>query len=209
MNWSLLFFANSVLLGAGLAMDAFSVSIVNSIQEPDMKYDKRFLTAGVYALFQFAMPMIGWICVHTITEKFTAFQKFIPWIALTLLLYIGIKMIWESIHSDNKECKACAKKTCENCASRKTSRLALGLLLLQGIATSIDALSVGFAIAEYGAPMALAASLIIAIVTFIICMAGLLIGRAAGKRLSDRAQIVGGCILIFIGIEIFVRGLIG
>lgn len=206
MNWSLLFFANSVLLGAGLAMDAFSVSIVNALSEPDMKCGKRFLTAGVYALFQFAMPMIGWICVHTIAQKFTAFQKFIPWIALVLLLYIGIKMIWESLHSDNKECKACKKTTCANCASRKTSRLALGLLLLQGIATSIDALSVGFATAEYGLAMALASSLIIAAVTFAICMAGLLIGRAAGNRLSDRAQILGGCILIFIGTEIFVRG---
>ena len=207
MDWNFIFFLNSALLGVGLAMDAFSVSIVNALSEPDMKCGKRFLTAGVYAFFQFAMPMIGWLCVHTVAEKFTAFQKFIPWIALTLLLYIGIKMIWESLHSDNKECKACAKKTCENCASRKTSRLALGLLLLQGIATSIDALSVGFATAEYRLAMALVSSLIIAAVTFAICMAGLLIGRAAGKRLSDRAQIVGGCILIFIGIEIFVRGI--
>ena len=207
MNWSLLFFANSVLLGVGLAMDAFSVSIVNALSEPDMKCGKRFLTAGVYAFFQFAMPMIGWLCVHTVAEKFTAFQKFIPWIALILLLYIGIKMIWESLRSDNQECKACKKNTCKDCASRKTSRLALELLLLQGIATSIDALSVGFATAEYGLAMALVSSMIIAVITFAICMAGLLIGRAAGKRLSDRAQIVGGCILIFIGIEIFVRGI--
>lgn len=153
------------------------------------------------------MPMIGWLCVRAIAEQFTAFQKFIPWIALVLLLYIGGKMIIESLLDKSEECKACKKKSCQNCAERKTSSLAFGLLILQGIATSIDALSVGFATARYDALMALVSSLIIAGVTFAICMAGLLIGRAAGKRLSSRAQILGGAILIFIGLEIFVRGL--
>ena len=208
MDWNFIFFANSVLLGAGLAMDAFFVSIVNALSEPDMKRTKRCLVAGVYAFFQFAMPMIGWLCVHSIAEKFTAFQKFIPWIALILLLYIGAKMIVESLRGQSEECKACEKKSCQNCEARKTSSLAFGLLLLQGIATSIDALSVGFATAQYNALMALVSSLIIALVTFAICMAGLLIGRAAGKRLSDCAQIFGGAILIFIGLEIFIRGLL-
>ena len=206
MNWSLLFFANSVLLGVGLAMDAFSVSIVNAISEPEMRSKKRCLVAGVYAFFQFAMPMIGWLCVHTVTQIFTAFQKFIPWIALALLLYIGAKMIVESIRSQSQECKNCQKKSCGGCSANKAKPLSLSTLLLQGIATSIDALSVGFTIAEYGAMMAAAASLIIAAVTFGICMTGLLIGKAAAKNLSSRAQIVGGCILIFIGLEIFVRG---
>lgn len=206
MDWNFIFFANSVLLGAGLAMDAFSVSIVNALAEPGMSRAKRCLVAGVYAFFQFAMPMIGWLCVHTVAEKFTAFQKFIPWIALALLAYIGIKMIVESLRGQSEECKGCQKSDCKNCAARTTSVLAFGALLLQGIATSIDALSVGFATAEYNALMALVSSLIIALVTFAICMAGLLIGRAAGKRLSDKAQILGGAILIFIGLEIFVRG---
>ena len=207
MDWNFIFFFNSLLLGTGLAMDAFSVSIVNALSEPQMSLKKRCLVAGTYAFFQFTMPMIGWLCVRAIAEKFTAFQKFIPWIALVLLLYIGGKMIIESLLDKSEECKACEKQSCQNCAERKTSSLALGLLLLQGIATSIDALSVGFATARYDALMALVSSLIIAGVTFAICMAGLLIGRAAGKRLSSRAQILGGAILIFIGLEIFVRGL--
>lgn len=206
MNLSLLFFANSVLLGIGLAMDAFSVSIVNAISEPQMRTKKRCLIAGVYAFFQFAMPMIGWLCVHTIAQIFTAFQKFIPWIALVLLLYIGVKMIVESICFQSQECKNCKKKNCGGCEANKAKPLALATLLLQGIATSIDALSVGFTIAEYGTAMAAAASLVIAAVTFGICMTGLLIGKAAAKNLSARAQTFGGCILIFIGIEIFVRG---
>ena len=206
MDWSLLFLANSLLLGIGLAMDAFSVSIVNAISEPGMRAKKRCLVAGVYAFFQFLMPMVGWLCVHTIAEAFTAFQKFIPWIALALLSYIGVKMIVESIRSQNEECKGCEKSDCQNCPSNKKKALAPATLLAQGVATSIDALSVGFTTAEYALAMAAVSSLIIAAVTFAICMTGLLIGKAASKGLSKRAQIVGGAILIFIGLEIFVRG---
>ena len=188
MAWNFVFFANSVLLGVGLAMDAFSVSIVNALAEPKMGRARRCAIAGVYALFQFAMPMIGWLCVHTIARLFSAFQKFIPWIALVLLLYIGGKMIWESIHAQNEECKDCQNRDCENCAANKPKALALSTLLLQGVATSIDALSVGFTIAEYGALMATVAALVIAVVTFAICMTGLLIGKAAGKKLSEQLQ---------------------
>ena len=79
--------------------------------------------------------------------------------------------------------------------------------MLQGIATSIDALSVGFTIADYGLIMAFVASLIIAVVTFVICMIGLLIGKKAGQYLSSKATILGGIILILIGIEIFIKGI--
>ena len=194
-----LFFINSVLLGVGLAMDAFSVSIANALNEPDMRKSKMYGVAGTYGFFQFAMPMIGWICVHTIAEKFKAFQKFIPWIALILLLYIGGKMIIECA----KEHKA--QKENDNAAEKK-STLTFGTLMIQGIATSIDALSVGFTIAGYNTVAALVSSLIIAVVTFIICMVGLLIGKKVGEKLSGKAEIFGGIILIAIGIEIFVKG---
>ena len=78
--------------------------------------------------------------------------------------------------------------------------------MIQGIATSIDALSVGFTIAEYGWFMAFAAALIIAVVTFVICIGGLVIGKKFGTKLSNKAQILGGVILIVIGIEIFITG---
>lgn len=92
MEWNFLFFMNSVLLGVGLAMDAFSVSLANGMNEKNMKKSRMAYIAGVYAFFQFLMPMIGWICVHTIVQVFGQFQKFIPWIALILLLYIGGKL---------------------------------------------------------------------------------------------------------------------
>lgn len=192
MEWSLLFFFNSILLGVGLAMDAFSVSMANGLNEPKMKKGKMCGIAGVFAGFQALMPMIGWTCVHTIARYFKMFQKFIPWIAFFLLLFIGIKMLTEGIRN--------------KASDGEKQGVGIGALLIQGIATSIDALSVGFTISEYGWLMALVAALIIAAVTFLICMAGLMIGKKFGTKLSNKAQILGGIILIIIGLEIFITG---
>ncbi len=194
MNWSFVFLLNSVLLGVGLAMDAFSVSMANGLNEPRMRKSKMCVIAGVFAGFQFAMPMTGWICVHTIVQYFTAFEKFIPWIALTLLGFIGGNMLLEGIRSKGGD--------------EENHELGAAALLVQGIATSIDALSVGFTIAEYGWLMAFTAALIIAVVTFAICIVGVEIGKKFGTKLSNRAQILGGVILIAIGIEIFVTGIV-
>ncbi len=200
MEWNLIFFVNSVLLGVGLAMDAFSVSIANALNESQMKKSRMCFIAGVYAFFQFAMPMIGWICVHTIVEYFKSFEKFIPWIALLLLLYIGGKMILEAVRGEPEDEKS-------DGSANTAAKLTFATLLIQGVATSIDALSVGFTIADYGLLMALAASLIIAAVTFAICMTGLLIGKKAGDKLGSKATLIGGLILVGIGIEIFVKGI--
>ena len=188
-----LFIINSILLGVGLAMDAFSVSLANGLNEPGMKKGRMSVIAGVFGIFQTLMPLIGWICVHTIVTVFTAFEKFIPWIALILLAYIGGKMILEGIRNKAGE--------------EEESRLGGGALLVQGVATSIDALSVGFAIAEHTTLMAVSASVIIGVVTFIICMCGLAIGKKFGMKLSGKASILGGVILILIGLEIFFTGI--
>lgn len=192
MDFNIGFIITSILLGAGLAMDAFSVSLANGLNEPNMKHRRMFFIAGTFAFFQFLMPMIGWICVHTIAQHFVAFEKFIPWIALILLCFIGGKMLIEGIKNKDEEQESCAV-----CASA---------LFVQGIATSIDALSVGFTIAEYNIVNALISCLIIGIVTFIICTAGLFLGKKFGTRLAGKASILGGAILIIIGIEIFITG---
>ncbi len=192
MEWSFVFFFNSILLGVGLAMDAFSVSLANGLNEPKMKRGKMCMVAGVFALFQALMPMLGWVCVHTIVQYFESFEKLIPWIALGLLLFIGGKMLVEGIKNKDGE--------------EEKVGVGLGALLIQGVATSIDALSVGFTISDYGFVMAFVCSLLIAIVTFIICMAGLFIGRKFGTKLANKATILGGAILVFIGIEIWVTG---
>ena len=89
---NLIFFVNGILLGLGLAMDAFSISLANGLNEPKMTFTKMSIISGCYAFFQFLMPMIGWVCVHTILQKFKAFEKWIPWIALALLAFIGVKI---------------------------------------------------------------------------------------------------------------------
>ena len=194
MNSLAVLIVNSILLGIGLAMDAFSVSIANGLNEPKMKKSKFFSIAGVFAFFQALMPLTGWICVHTVIKYFKIFEKFIPWIALILLVFIGMKMIIEAVRNNGKE--------------EAAGVLTIRLLIVQGIATSIDALSAGFTIAEYGILSALLCAGIISVVTFIICTAGLLIGKKVGDKLSTKAQIFGGIILIGIGLEIFVSGMI-
>ncbi len=190
MNLGFSFFFNSILLGVGLAMDAFSVSLANGLNDPKMKKGKMAGVAGIFSVFQFAMPLIGWICVSTIVQYFKAFEKCIPWIALILLGYIGGKMLYEGIKNKNSD--------------EEKPAVGIGALLIQGVATSIDALSVGFTIADYKLPEAILACLLIGIVTFFICLSGIAIGKKAGTKLAGKADIIGGVILIFIGLEIFI-----
>ena len=192
MKWNVLFFLNSVLLGAGLAMDAFSVSLANGLNEPLMSRGKMCRIAGVFAFFQALMPMTGWLCVHTVVRYFQAFTKCIPWIALFLLAFIGGKMLKEGLGGTGD--------------GEEAPKLGAGVLLLQGVATSIDALSVGFTIAEYELLMAAVCALIIAAVTFVICFAGLETGKKFGTKFAGRATVLGGVILILIGLEIFFTG---
>lgn len=195
MDWSFLFFFNSALLGVGLAMDAFSVSLANGLHEPKMGLGRMCGIAGVFAGFQALMPLLGWGAVHTFIEYFQSFEKFIPWIALILLTFIGGKMLVEGIRGGEEE--------------ETQAGLSFGALLVQGIATSIDALSVGFTIADHNAPMAIVCALVISIVTFVICMGGLMLGKKFGTKLANKASLLGSFILIAIGIEIFISGLIG
>ena len=222
MSSIFIFVFNSILLGVGLAMDAFSVSVANSLANPDMNRSERRRIAGAFAFFQFLMPMIGWVCVHTIVRMFNSFQVFIPWIALILLAFIGGNMIREGLHPDESGEIECPKdgylcpKTRRLCprdgkecpvSESKPAHLSTHTLILQAVATSIDALSVGFAIAEYNGLMAFAASLIIAAVTLVICLGGIRIGTKAAGKLEGRASILGGLILIGIGLEIWISNI--
>ena len=188
----MLFFVNSAMLGVGLAADAFSVSLANGMNETTMKKGRMAKVAGIFAGFQALMPLIGWVCVHTVLQYFQMFETLIPWIALLLLCYIGGKMLIEGIQNKEEE----------------TEVKALGIkeLVIQGIATSIDALSVGFTIAEYGPLMAVVCALIIGVLTFFICFAGIGIGKISGTLFANKATILGGVILIVIGLEIFITG---
>ncbi|MBQ8844693.1 MAG: manganese efflux pump [Clostridia bacterium] len=195
MDFSVVFFLNSILLGIGLAMDAFSVSLANGLNNPNIKKIKVFLTSLMFGLFQGLMPMIGWVCVYTIVEKFKIFEHIIPWIALVLLVFIGAKMIYE-----------CVKKKEES--ETEIKKLGFLTILVQAIATSIDALSVGFTISNYNFLNAFVCALIIAFITFLLCVIGNIIGKKFGTKFSSKSEILGGIILIAIGLEIFISGMI-
>ena len=190
------FFLENALLGVGLAMDAFSVSLANGLREPQMGRGRMAKIAGVYGIFQYLMPLLGWVCVHTVVSLFSSLEKIIPWIAFALLGWIGGKMLWEGLREQNDPDGAPADR-----------RLTARDLLMQGIATSIDALSVGFTIEQYDFGTANVASLLIGGVTFALCMAALLIGKRLGTKLSRYASLLGGIILIGIGFKIFLGGL--
>lgn len=192
MGYGLDFYVLALMLGAALAMDAFSVSLAGGLHEPHMKRNRMCMIAGVFAGFQAVMPMIGYVCARTVVTLFGAFEKAIPWIALVLLCIIGGKMLFDGLRRKKDE---------------EVPAVRFGVLMLQGVATSIDALSVGFSVFEsYGVGKMLVGVLIIACVTFVICIGGLLIGRKAGTAIGGRAEIIGGIILIAIGIEIFIKG---
>ena len=191
----IMFFVTNVLLGLGLAMDAFSVSLADGLADRCMRRRDMVRIAAIFAAFQGLMPLVGWICVHTGVEIFSFFGVLVPWIALGLLGYIGGGMIYDGLKKgdDAPVCPA--------------ERLGLRVLLVQGVATSIDALSVGFTIAEYTFPDALLAVGLIAAVTFVVCFVGVLLGRTFGTRLAGRATVLGGILLIGIGLEIFISHL--
>ena len=200
MNAELLI--TSALLGAGLAMDAFSVSVANGLADKGMRLRRMIAIAGTFAGFQFAMPMIGWVVVKRAAEAFEWFSPLIPWIALVLLIIIGGGLLKDGI----SELRSSKTEDTAEAPEDGITKLSFAALMMQGVATSIDALSVGFTTASYNRTQALLSSAIIGVVTLAICLAGLKIGRKLGELLSGRASILGGLILIGIGLEIWIKG---
>lgn len=186
---------NGCLLGFGLAMDAFSVSLANGLNYPKMKRNKMIGIAATFAVFQGLMPLIGWFLVTRLASVFSVISPIIPWAALALLLFIGGKMLFEGLRPCECEDGPCPDK-----------ELTPSALAIQGIATSIDALSVGLTIADLTFAEALLESGIIALLTFFICAFGIYLGKKFGMKLSGGASILGGAILIAIGFKIFFFG---
>jgi putative Mn2+ efflux pump MntP len=215
MTWTTII-VTSLFLGVALAMDAFSASIANGLNEPHMKLNKSLAIPGTYAFFQFAMPMLGWVCVHFLAEAFSIIGDYIvPWVAFLLLSFIGGKMIVECVRenkSKKQEQTAMGqqkKGEGVNVQHPQNARVLTPFaLFVQGVATSIDALSVGLETAAYSWFQALISSLIIAVLTFMICMAGLIIGKKLGDKFRY-AGVLGGVILILIGIKSIIGFILG
>ncbi|MGM9972000.1 MAG: manganese efflux pump MntP family protein [Anaeroplasmataceae bacterium] len=190
------FFITSILLGIGLAMDATCVSMTNGLREPNIKLPKVLLIAFFFGFFQGAMPLIGYFCGHALLKYI---EKFIPWIALILLVFLGSKILFD-VYKEKKNSSSEEKLP-------TVIKLTIGALFVQAIATSIDALSVGLTFSDYKVSHAIVCSLIIALCTFIICVPAVYIGKKFGTLLESKAQILGAIVLIGIGIWIFINGM--
>lgn len=182
---------NSFILGLGLAMDAFSICVANTMDNKYNKNVKTVIMPLIFAFFQFLMPLIGYLFVNVLSDNIAIINNCIHIISFLVLSYIGIKMIYESIVN---------KKNNINDSQDNSS---FKLILVQGLVTSIDALSAGFAFSSYNIQSAIIASVVIGIVTFIMCVIGANIGRKVGTILTDNAKIYGGIILILIGLRIY------
>jgi len=192
----------SLGLGVGLAMDASAVSMANGLNDNKMRLRKILLIAGMFGLFQGLMPLLGYMLGHTLYEALDFIEKYhvVPIVALVILFIVGIRMAVDGINCIIDRRKG-IEKECE------ISHLTIKALIIQAIATSIDALSVGIAIADYSVTNAIICALIIAIVTFLICIPSVFIGKKVGLKLGPAAQILGGSILIVIGFIIFFTGI--
>lgn len=179
-------------LGVGLAMDASAVSMANGFNANCATKKKALLIAFLFGLFQGLMPLIGYFIAHTIL--FDLISKFAPIVSLVVLSIIGGKMFIDGLKKEEDDC---------NC-----STLTFKVLLIQAIATSIDALSVGLVLANLEPMTAILASVVIAIVTFILSLISVFIGKKFGTILQNKAQLLGGIILVIIGVFLFIKGVL-
>lgn len=183
-------------LGIGLSMDACAISMSNGLSEPNMKKTKIFMVGLFCGFFQFLMPLIGFLSITLLDSILgggftTTFSYLIPWIALIALSYLGIKMIVEAVKRNSNE------------ESEQKRTLSVSTLLVQAIVTSIDAFSVGLILANYKMLEAFYTFIVIGIITFILSVVSVYIGKKFGLVLKKKSEIIGGSILVIIGLEIF------
>lgn len=186
-------FITLFLMGVGLAMDAFAVSICKGLSMRKVNKKQCFIIALFFGGFQALMPLIGWLLGSSFEQYITGVDH---WVAFVLLAFIGGKMLYESFQTD-----------CESVEIKQMDPpLDLKELLLLAIATSIDALAVGITFAFLDTPI-VEAIIIIGVTTFLISAAGVYVGNFAGNRYQKKAELAGGVILILIGLKILLEHL--
>jgi len=175
-----------ILLGVALSADAMSVTLANMLSHPRMSHLRALAFPLAFGFFQWLMPVIGYYAGSVVSDLLT---KIAGPVTLILLGFIGGKMIWEALHEDDEEIHA-----------DKLTHIATGAIIVQAIATSIDALAVGVSFAATQTPVMINA-IIIGICTFLLCVLMVFIGRKLGSQFGQKAEIVGGLVLIAIGIK--------
>lgn len=213
-----------LLLGLALSMDACAVGMTNGMTNPKLKVKGALLIGGLFGFFQFLMPLIGYYITGVIASAFlSTFEKISAWVSFALLGVLGGKMIFECVREWIKAKRE--KAVCQTCFSdsdevktteagmRSLENLSFGKLILQAIATSIDALAVGVtlqmsAISQGLVLGAWGSTLTIGVTTFILSTGAVYIGKAIGDKLADKASFFGGLVLVAIGLKILLEGIL-
>lgn len=176
-----------ILIGFGLSMDAFAVSVTNGATLKKVGMKEALRIGGFFGFFQALMPLLGWLLGVRLQNYITRIDH---WIAFLLLAFIGGKMVYETLKSSKGSSNEDVEKTLDN----KT-------LLILAIATSIDALAVGVSFAFLEVSI-IGSIIIIGVITFILCFIGVLAGKKCGELLKRNAELIGGVVLILIGMKI-------
>lgn len=182
---------NSFLLALGLGVDSFSISLVNGISYPSNNKKNQLVQSLIFGICQSIMPFTGYILLVYFSNKLTIITTISPYISLVLLSYLGIKLIFESFKNED--------------IKEKNDKLTISTLILQGVATSIDAVSCSFSMINLSMFEAVLEIIIIGIITVILSYIALNLGKEIGKKVEKYSQIIGGVILILIGIILFIK----
>ena len=206
------------LVGVGLSMDAFAVSIVKGLAMPQIIRRQLFAIALAFGGFQALMPLAGWLLGSAFAERIAAYDH---WIAFVLLVLIGGKMIWDTVHEGQEyavssliedatasRANADGAKLSHDTTIAAAPPLRFMELLFLAIATSIDALAIGVTFSFLSVKI-LPAAVLIGCTTFTISAAGVVIGHFTGTRFRGGAEMAGGLILIFLGVRILLQHLMG
>lgn len=186
-------FVELFLIAVGLAMDAFAVSICKGLQMKQINYRHGTVIALFFGVFQGVMPLLGWFLGSSFGPYITEADH---WVAFVLLAFIGGKMIYEALHGDD-----------DGQASESGGVLDIRELFVLSVATSIDALAVGITFALLPDTNIWVSITVIAVVTFVLSLIGVIIGNRFGTRYKDKAELFGGVILVLIGLKILLEHL--
>lgn len=199
-------FFEVLFTGVALSMDACAVGMTNGMCDPKMPLKRTLLIAAFFGFFQMLMPLIGYFITGIMTDAFQeTFEKISSWISFILLAVLGGKMIFDGI----KEWRSEEGQTCDCDERAESGKLPIVKLLLQAIATSIDALAIGVVMQLEGLALGVwISTAVIGVTTFGLSVAAVYIGKAVGNKLADKAGLLGGVVLLAIGIKILIEGLL-
>ena len=188
-----------LMLGMALATDAFSVTISNTFAFDDHRFSRLMRMPIFFGLFQFGMPLAGYFVGGIAAELI---EKYAGIVSLVILGFIGSNMLYSGYKALKEDASEEDEEEAQQEAQQGATTLSYGKLVFQAVATAIDAFAVGVSFRAHSVDI-LVASTLFGVITAILCTIALFIGKKLGSLLGDRAEMVGGVVLILIGLKAF------